>query len=149
MRIEDDAVSLFDARPVFAIFGTDHSRAGPGSVDVRIEPVFTRNLKAANQSTAALECECCLVAWRSHDKLFIQMSIEDLDALQRRDIDNEADSMHRAGLSEWRCAEQFLREIERRLSTAEGLLRASIGSAIHRKRLPRLKFRLAPEPRPN
>ncbi len=75
---------------------------------------WTRNLKAANQSAAALEFECCLIAWRSHDKLLIQMSIEDLEALQRRDIDNEADSMHRAGLSEWRRAEQFLREIERR-----------------------------------
>ena len=38
----------------------------------------------------------------------------------------------------------LLREIEQRLQRAEGLLRAAIGGAINRKRLPRLKFRLVP-----
>ena len=75
---------------------------------------WTRNLKAANDVAAALDCEHCLIAWHLGDQLYVQMSIEDLDALQRRDIDNEADTMHRAGLSEWRRAERFLREIERR-----------------------------------
>ncbi len=37
---------------------------------------------------------------------------------------------------------RLLREIETQLSSAEGLLRASISGAIHRKRLPRLRFRL-------
>ena len=37
---------------------------------------------------------------------------------------------------------RLLREIETQLCSAEGLLRSSIGGAIHRKRLPRLKFRL-------
>ena len=38
----------------------------------------------------------------------------------------------------------LLREIEQRLARAEGLLRAAIGSAVNRKRLPRLKFQLVP-----
>ena len=39
----------------------------------------------------------------------------------------------------------LVREIESRLIRAEGLLRAAIGDAINRKRLPRLKVQLVPE----
>ena len=38
----------------------------------------------------------------------------------------------------------LLREIQQHLQKAEGLLRAAIGPAINRKRLPHLKFRLLP-----
>lgn len=38
--------------------------------------------------------------------------------------------------------QQLLQQIERRLRRAEGWLRASVGDAIHRKRLPHLKFKL-------
>jgi len=42
------------------------------------------------------------------------LAIHDLDALQRREVDNEANSMIRRGLEEWRRAERIFREIEQR-----------------------------------
>jgi ribosome-binding factor A len=38
----------------------------------------------------------------------------------------------------------LLEETSQRLQRAEGLLRAAVGAAINRKRVPRLKFRLVP-----
>ncbi|MBU1210104.1 MAG: sigma 54-interacting transcriptional regulator [Alphaproteobacteria bacterium] len=75
---------------------------------------WTRALRPAGASDAIGALEHCLVAEKSEGTLLILMSIQDVDAHERRSIDDEADTMHRAGLSEWRRAERFLREIERR-----------------------------------
>lgn len=76
---------------------------------------FTRHLRLArDQSWQDIDLEHYLVARKSELGWVILLASLDLDALGRRDIDAEADSMHRAGLSEWRRAERFLREIERR-----------------------------------
>ncbi|KUO60751.1 MAG: histidine kinase [Alphaproteobacteria bacterium BRH_c36] len=75
---------------------------------------WTRALRPVGARDDAGALEHCLVAETLEGTLLILMSIQDVDAQERRSIDDEADTMHRAGLSEWRRAERFLREIERR-----------------------------------
>lgn len=45
---------------------------------------------------------------------FLLVEIVDLEALSRRTRDTEVNALHRAGLDEWKKAEQFLREVEQR-----------------------------------
>lgn len=75
---------------------------------------WSRELRPAVLGDADGDFEHCLVAENVEERLVILISIEDVGSQQRRNTSNEADTMHRAGLSEWRRAEQFLREIERR-----------------------------------
>lgn len=58
--------------------------------------------------------EFCLVACQHEGKLHILLTAFDLAALKKRNVDDEADNLHRAGLQEWRRAERFFREIEQR-----------------------------------
>lgn len=44
---------------------------------------------------------------------YLIVTISDLDARHRRDVDSEADDYLREGIAEWRRAERFFREIER------------------------------------
>jgi PAS domain S-box-containing protein len=44
---------------------------------------------------------------------YLTVTISDLDARHRRDVDSEADDYLREGIAEWRRAERFFREIER------------------------------------
>lgn len=44
---------------------------------------------------------------------YLTVTISDLDARHRRDVDSEADDYLREGIAEWRRAERFFREMER------------------------------------
>ncbi len=62
----------------------------------------------------AAESEHCLVARSTSAGAVILLIVYDLEAMSRRSVDDEFNTMHRAGIAEWRRAERFLREIERR-----------------------------------
>lgn len=75
---------------------------------------WSRALRPAAAGDDSGEIEHCLVAENYDGRTVILITVEDVEAQRRRSIDNEADAMHRAGLVEWRRAERFLREIEKR-----------------------------------
>ncbi|MCB1519166.1 MAG: sigma 54-interacting transcriptional regulator [Hyphomicrobiaceae bacterium] len=69
---------------------------------------------ALASDTLADAFECCLVAIVRDGRSFIHLTMIDLRAFYRRSDDDAADTLHRAGLPEWRRAESFFREIEQR-----------------------------------
>ncbi len=84
-----------------------HGHAWTRSLNLN-RPADTSGEAEANQD------EFCLVACQYAGKLHILLTAFDLAALMRRNVDDEADNLHRAGLQEWRRAERFFREIEQR-----------------------------------
>jgi len=80
---------------------------------------WTRNVSLAvvadrTDADSRTDLEFGLVACRHESRLVVLLSIYDIAAIQRRTVDDEANTLHRAGLKEWRRAERFLREIEQR-----------------------------------
>ncbi len=76
---------------------------------------WTRHLLPIQQKDGiAREAEFCMVSTDRSGRQVIHLSIYDLVAMGRRSLDNEYETMHRAGLAEWRRAERLMREIERR-----------------------------------
>lgn len=75
---------------------------------------FTRNLFAKHTDGEARAVEYCFVALKQKGHFYVLVTLQDVDALERRNRDNHANEMHRSGLEEWRRAEEFLREIEQR-----------------------------------
>lgn len=91
-----------------------------GALHVASEEALTRGTalsrelvpKAADEAPAAVEHE--FIACGGGDAAALMLAIHDLDALQRRDRDTEANEVMRQGLDEWRRAERIFREIEQR-----------------------------------
>ncbi|CFX28274.1 Formate hydrogenlyase transcriptional activator [Candidatus Filomicrobium marinum] len=68
--------------------------------------------KAAEDASKSVEHE--FVACGTGRGAVLILKIHDLDAMQRRAVDNEANVTIRRGLEEWRKAERIFREIEQR-----------------------------------
>ena len=74
---------------------------------------WTRGLDLTRPDGTELKLEHEARAIMLGDEEYLTVTISDLDARHRRDVDSEADDYLREGISEWRRAERFFREIER------------------------------------
>ncbi|MDG4717521.1 MULTISPECIES: sigma 54-interacting transcriptional regulator [Thalassospira] len=74
---------------------------------------WTRGLDLTRPDGTELKLEHEARAIILDDEEYLTVTISDLDARHRRDVDSEADDYLREGISEWRRAERFFREIER------------------------------------
>ncbi|WP_412778058.1 sigma 54-interacting transcriptional regulator [Thalassospira lucentensis] len=74
---------------------------------------WTRGLDLTHPDGAELKLEHEARAIILDGQEYLTVTISDLDARHRRDVDSEADDYLREGISEWRRAERFFREIER------------------------------------
>ncbi|MEQ9346980.1 MAG: sigma 54-interacting transcriptional regulator [Thalassospira sp.] len=74
---------------------------------------WTRGLDLTRPDGSELKLEHEARAITLNDEEYLTITISDLDARHRRDVDSEADDYLREGISEWRRAERFFREIER------------------------------------
>ena len=87
----------------------------------------TRDLVPACAGEPAPRLEHLGVPFGHEGRSCIHVSIHDLDALARRDVDEEANAYHRKGLSEWRRAERYFRELERE----HRLILAAVGEGVY------------------
>ena len=74
---------------------------------------WTRGLDLTHPDGTELKLEHEARAIILDGQEYLTVTISDLDARHRRDVDSEADDYLREGISEWRRAERFFREIER------------------------------------
>ncbi|MEE3047164.1 MAG: sigma 54-interacting transcriptional regulator [Pseudomonadota bacterium] len=74
---------------------------------------WTRGLDLTRPDGTQLKLEHEARAITLGDEEYLTVTISDLDARHRRDVDSEADDYLREGIAEWRRAERFFREIER------------------------------------
>ncbi|WP_346433133.1 PAS domain-containing protein [Breoghania sp.] len=91
------------------------------------EAAWTRDLKLTGPTGQPLRLEHRAIAARWDDRTAIVMAIVDLDEIDRRSVDEQANSYHREGLEEWRRAERYFREIERE----HQLILAAAGEGIY------------------
>jgi PAS domain S-box-containing protein len=75
---------------------------------------YTRDIVLADAKQNALDLEHLLTAFRVDGVLYVVITIIDLPKLRRRNLGGEINNLYRQGLVEWRKAESFLREVERR-----------------------------------
>ncbi|SDO03376.1 PAS domain S-box-containing protein [Filomicrobium insigne] len=75
---------------------------------------ISRDLVAKAEEDAPKSVEHEFVACGTGRGAVLILKIHDLDAMQRRAVDNEANVTIRRGLEEWRKAERIFREIEQR-----------------------------------
>ena len=81
-------------------------------VDTKGE-AWTRRITFRRKSGAALHCEVRGRKLDDHSGRILLMII-DLDAMERRKRQTEVDDLQRAGLDEWKRAESFFADLERR-----------------------------------
>ncbi len=88
---------------------------------------WTRDLtlSGANGKPLRLEHAAVLAKWQGNT--CVVLTIVDLDRINRRAVDEEANSYPRKGLEEWRRAERYFREIERE----NQLILAAAGEGIY------------------
>lgn len=88
---------------------------------------WTRGLVLTGANGKAMRLEHKAVAAHSKDGVFLVFTIVDLDQIERRSVDDEANAYHRKGLEEWRRIEHCFREIERK----NQLILAAAGEGIY------------------
>lgn len=67
-------------------------------------------IDTADQNTPLLEHHAVCALYKG--EVYLMITVHDLDQVNRRNIDHEANTYLRQGLEEWRRAERFFREIE-------------------------------------
>lgn len=87
----------------------------------------SRELHLSKPDGKPLRLEHTAIASTWQDKTCIQLSIIDLDAFNRRTMDDEANRYQKDGLDEWKKAERYFREIERE----NQLILAAAGEGIY------------------
>ncbi|MEP9376733.1 sigma 54-interacting transcriptional regulator [Aquabacter sp. CN5-332] len=88
---------------------------------------WTRSLSPRHADGTALRVECGGAIVTTPRGRRMLLTLCDLDARARRDIDAEADSFMREGITEWQRAERFFRDIERE----NRLLLGAVGEGIY------------------
>ncbi len=107
-----------DARGVLHVFSEEAIERGVA---------WTRELELSRADGTPLRLEHCAVSAEWQGGVCIVLRIMDLDDLQRRSVDDEANVYHRLGINEWRKAERYFREIERE----NQLILAAAGEGIY------------------
>ena len=111
---------LFDRR-ASALGGADVASLYPecrGELHVFTEEAleaghaWTRDLRPVGEA-ASKRLEHLGVRVRRGDTWYLHLTVQDIDAFERRTASDDANTYHRRGLSEWRRAERYFREIER------------------------------------
>ena len=87
---------------------------------------WTRDLRPAGDA-GSKRLEHLGVRVRRAGAWCLQLTVQDIDAFERRTASDDANTYHRRGLSEWRRAERYFREIER----DNQLILAAAGEGIY------------------
>ncbi|MBX9908287.1 MAG: sigma 54-interacting transcriptional regulator [Beijerinckiaceae bacterium] len=74
---------------------------------------WTRGLTPAHRSGRALHLECAGVVLSREPALLMLLTLYDLDARHKRELDAEAQAYQRGGLTEWLRSERLFQDIER------------------------------------
>lgn len=135
LRVNKAALSLFNL-PMKLIKGRSIGQLYPDEAGllhlITEEAIVTgfarsRDLQLSKADGKPHRLEHTAIATRWRDKSCIVLSITDLDAFNRRSLDDEANRYHKAGLDEWLRAERYFREIERE----NQLILAAAGEGVY------------------